>query len=90
MDTLADFLRYLLDCAATYIQDTHPNGPDLWNTLKEDIDLVVSVGNGRNRVKCEKRPGTQALEIDYFDKSTKPGFRKSHGPAIYQIWIHMG
>jgi hypothetical protein len=46
VDVLADFLRYLFDCAATFIRDTHPNGSDLWNTLKEDTDFVLSHPNG--------------------------------------------
>lgn len=46
IDVLADFLRYLLDCAAAYIQETHPNGSDLWNNLKDDVDFVLSHPNG--------------------------------------------
>jgi hypothetical protein len=43
---LADFLRYLLHCAAVYIQDTHSNGSNLWDSLKDDIDFVLSHPNG--------------------------------------------
>ena len=42
----ADFLSYLLECASSYIQDTHANGPDLWNSVKSDIDFVLSHPNG--------------------------------------------
>ena len=28
-EVFADFLRYLLECVSSYIQDTHANGPDL-------------------------------------------------------------
>ena len=46
MEVFADFLRYLLECASSYIQDTHANGPDLWNSVKDQIDFVLSHPNG--------------------------------------------
>ena len=46
VDVFADFLKYLLDCASSYIQDTHANGPDLWNSVKSHIDFVLSHPNG--------------------------------------------
>ena len=46
VDVIADFLRYLLQCAASYIRDTHPNGGNLWNALKDDIEYVLSHPNG--------------------------------------------
>ena len=42
----ADFLSYLLECASSYIQDTHASGPELWNSVKSDIDFVLSHPNG--------------------------------------------
>ena len=46
VEVLGDFLKYLLECAASYIRDTHANGPDLWNSVKSDIDFVLSHPNG--------------------------------------------
>ena len=46
VEVFADFLRYLLECASSYIQDTHANGPDLWKSVKSDIDFVLSHPNG--------------------------------------------
>ena len=46
VEVFADFLRYLLKCASSYIQDTHVNGPDLWNSVKFHIDFVLSHPNG--------------------------------------------
>ena len=46
VEVIADFLRYLLQCASSYIRDTHPNGEELWNVLKDDIDYVLSHPNG--------------------------------------------
>jgi hypothetical protein len=46
VEVFGDFLRYLLDCASNYIQDTLANGPDLWNSVKSHIDFVLSNSNG--------------------------------------------
>ena len=46
MEVFADFLRYLLECASSYIQDTHANGADLWNSVQDQIDFVLSHPNG--------------------------------------------
>ena len=46
VEVFADFLEYLLECASSYIQDTHANGPDLWNSVKSHIDFVLSHPNG--------------------------------------------
>jgi hypothetical protein len=46
VEVFGDFLRYLLECASSYIQDTHANGPDLWNSVKSHIDFVLSHPNG--------------------------------------------
>jgi hypothetical protein len=46
VEVFGDFLRYLLQCASRYIQDTHVNGPDLWNSVKSNIDFVLSHPNG--------------------------------------------
>ena len=45
-EVFGDFLRYLLECASSYIQDTHANGVNLWNSVKSDIDFVLSHPNG--------------------------------------------
>ena len=46
VEVFADFLRYLLECASSYIQDTHANGLNLWNSVKSDVDFVLSHPNG--------------------------------------------
>ena len=35
-----------MECASSYIQNSHPNGPDLWNSVKSHIDFVLSHPNG--------------------------------------------
>lgn len=46
VQVFADFLSYLQQCASSYIQDTHANGPDLWASVKDDIHYVLSHPNG--------------------------------------------
>jgi len=46
VDVFSDFLRYLFLCAENYIKDTHANGPVFWESVKNDIDLVLSHPNG--------------------------------------------
>ena len=46
VEVFGDFLRYLFECVSSYIQDTHANGRDLWNSVKSHIDFVLSHPNG--------------------------------------------
>ncbi|PPQ74250.1 hypothetical protein CVT24_001151 [Panaeolus cyanescens] len=46
MDLFADFLRYLHNCARSYIEETHANGPELWKSLEANIDYVLTHPNG--------------------------------------------
>jgi hypothetical protein len=46
IDVFADFLRYLHQCARTYIEETHANGVDLWNNLKDRTEFVLTHPNG--------------------------------------------
>ncbi|KAJ6493407.1 hypothetical protein C8R45DRAFT_186846 [Mycena sanguinolenta] len=43
---LADFLRYLFECAKTFIAETHPNGHSLWMSLQSNIRFVLAHPNG--------------------------------------------
>ena len=46
VEVFADFLSYLLECPSSYIQDIHANGADLWASVKDQIDFVLSHPNG--------------------------------------------
>jgi hypothetical protein len=46
VEVFADFLAYLLECASSYIQDTHANGGQLWESVKDQIYFVLSHPNG--------------------------------------------
>ena len=46
VEVFADFLAYLLECASSFIQETHENGEDLWVSVRNQIDFVLSHPNG--------------------------------------------
>ena len=46
VDVLADFLRYMYTCARTYIQESHANGTDLWNSVEDKIQFILTHPNG--------------------------------------------
>ena len=45
-DLFADFLRYLFDSAKAYIQESEGIGEMIWESLKNNIDLILSHPNG--------------------------------------------
>lgn len=46
IDVFADFMRYLYNCAKIYIQDTHASGENLWASVEDRIEFVLSHPNG--------------------------------------------
>ncbi|RPD70094.1 hypothetical protein L226DRAFT_256752 [Lentinus tigrinus ALCF2SS1-7] len=46
VQVFADFLEYLVSCTQRYITSTHASGESLWNSLKDQIDFVLSHPNG--------------------------------------------
>jgi len=46
VDIYADILKYLFDCARDYIQQSHPNGTELWDTLFGYAEIILSHPNG--------------------------------------------
>ena len=46
VEVFANFLAYLLECALSFIQETHVNGADLWTSIKDEIHFVLSHPNG--------------------------------------------
>ncbi|KAJ7275877.1 hypothetical protein C8J57DRAFT_1311909 [Mycena rebaudengoi] len=45
-EVFADFLRYLFHCARSYIQKKYPNGGELWISLEDTIEFVLTHPNG--------------------------------------------
>lgn len=54
VQVFADFLKYLLECASNYIQESEVNGVNLWASVKKDIDFVLSHPNGWDGMEQEK------------------------------------
>ena len=46
VDIIADFPRYLFQCASSYIKEAHANGEDLWSSVKDEITFVLTHPNG--------------------------------------------
>jgi len=46
IDVFADFLRYLYKCAQQYIEETHPNGVNLWENLRPTSEFILTHPNG--------------------------------------------
>ena len=46
VDVFADFLAYLLECAASFIRETQANGAMLWESVKNRLYFVLSHPNG--------------------------------------------
>lgn len=44
VEVLADFMKYLFECAKTFIKDTH--SPELWASVENNIDFVLTHPNG--------------------------------------------
>ena len=56
VEVFGDFLRYLFECASSYIQGALANGPDVWDSVKNNIDFVLSHPNGwEGRQQSEMR-----------------------------------
>ena len=54
VEIFADFLRYLHQCARNFIEETHVNGVDLWSSLEDSIEFVLSHPNGRECAQQSK------------------------------------
>ena len=63
VDVFADFLRYLFSCAESYMKDTHANGPTFWESVKGDIDFVLSHPNGWEGTQQDMRRAAVAARL---------------------------
>ena len=45
-DIFVDFIRYLFDSAKAFIQESEPMSKELWKSLENKIDLILSHPNG--------------------------------------------
>jgi hypothetical protein len=92
VEVFADFLRYLLECASSYIQDTHINGPELWNSVEYNVDFVLSHPNGwEGRRQSEMRQAAvlAGLVLDNEDGHSRISF-VTEGEASLHFSVHNG
>ena len=47
VEVFADFLAYLLECASSFIQETHANGAHLWESIKDELIPDTTAGYAR-------------------------------------------
>jgi len=91
-EVLGDFLKYLFECASSYIQDTHENGLALWAAMEMDIDYVFSHSNGWEGIqKTQMRRA--AVQAGLIPDTTKGHARISfvtEGEAILRFSIENG
>lgn len=46
IQVLADYLKYLLVCSKSYIEETQPDGEEFWKSVERKIEFVLSHPNG--------------------------------------------
>ena len=94
VEVFADFLRYLLECASSYIQDTHVNGPDLWNSVNSHIDFVVSHQNGWEGTQQSEMRRAAILAGLVPDNDSESGHSRlsfvTEGEASLHFFVHNG
>jgi len=46
VEVLGDFMQYLFRCARSYIEESHASGSNLWRSLENRIEFVLTHPNG--------------------------------------------
>jgi len=83
VEVFADYLRYIYACAATFIQDNNLEGADLWKALKDDADIVLSLGSVLSKAKCVRQQSWQgSFQTLLEDTSASPSSRKARQVAL--------
>ena len=91
-EVLGDFLKYLFECASSYIQENHTNGSDLWASMKKDIDYVFPHPNGWEGIQ-RTQMRQAAVQAALIPDTTKGHARISfvtEGEAILHFSIKNG
>jgi len=64
VEVFADFLAYLLECASSFIQETHANSADLWASVEDEIHFFLSHPNGwEGAQQAEMRKASVLAEL---------------------------
>jgi len=92
VEVFGDFLRYLFECASSYIQDTHANDRDLWNSVKSHIHFVLSHPNGwegTQQSEMRRAAVIAGLVPDNADGHSRISF-VTEGEASLHFSVHNG
>ena len=54
IDVFADFLRYLHQCARTFMEETHANGVEMWHSLEDRTEFVLTHPNGWEGARAQQ------------------------------------
>ncbi len=87
VEVFADFLRYLFSCARQYITDTHPSGESLWDSLRDQIDLVLSHPNEWQGLQQSKM--RQAAVLAGLVPDNAAGHARLHFVAEGEATLHL-
>ena len=92
VEVFADFLVYLLGCASKYIQETHASGVALWDSVKGQIEFVLSHPNGWEGIQQKKlrRAAVYAGLIPDNDKGQERIHFVTEGEASLHFCIDRG
>ena len=92
VEVFADFLAYLLECASSFIQETHANGSQLWASVKDKIHFVLSHPNGwEGQQQAEMRKASVLAKLipDTTAGHTRVSF-VTEGEASLHFSVHNG
>lgn len=54
VEVFGDFMWYLLDCARIFIVQSHASGESLWNSVKDNLDVILSHPSGWEGIEQTK------------------------------------
>ncbi len=86
VQVFADFLRYMVDCARTYISESEASGESLWASVKDTIDFVLCHPNGWEGLQQSKM--RQAAILAGLVPDTSEGRDRVHFVSEGEAGLH--
>lgn len=89
-EVFGDFLWYLFECTRTLIEQSHASGESMWNSVKDDFDVVLSHPNGWEGVEqTEMRKAAVYAQLIPEVSSARLRF-VTEGEACVNYCVHHG
>jgi len=92
VEVYGDYLRYMMACTARYIQDTNPSGLELWKSVKDDIDFILTHPNDWDEFEVSQM--SLAIVHSGLIEDTEEGHARvsflQEGRASLQLAIELG